>query len=388
MRISNKVQPWIHWICCDNLAYLKVPDKTRGDDEHMLRFRKPLLYFSILLATAGFFGYWLIDSNPVQEKREHGLLDSERTGTNHYLSQTQPARVVKSGTQPAPGDDDYARMEDGGEVYFQNQNVAVWGTVATDLGEVVAGETVAFYSESINERFATISGSNGEFLITDIKAANDYRVTVSPRGMYKRYSKSPIDLSFNQGVHNIVLETLPVGVLRGKVVDFFDRPVPNFELSIRTEEKDSWAINAMTDESGTFSVTDFPKGGFQVTSGSMQSFHANGLYFDPEDIDPVTINVDIGHYSLSGYIYDESGKTIDGAHVVVVWTAENDGVTSESKRQAVTDTSGAFRFSGLGPGDHELIVFAWGEGAFRQMLRQTVNMGIDSGQINVVLTAN
>ena len=347
--------------------------------------RKPLFIFLLLVATVGFFGHWFIDSNPAQEKREHGLLDSERTETNQYLSQTQPTGVVKPGAQQAPDDDDYVRIEEGGEGYFQNQNVVVWGTIETDLGEVVAGETVAFYSESLNERFATISGSNGEFVITDIKAATDYRVTVSPRGMYKRYTKSPIDLSFNQVVHNIVLETLPVGVLNGRVVDFFDRPVPNFELSIHTEEKDSWSIDVITDESGAFSVIDFPKGGFQVFSGSMQSFTATGLYFDPDEIDPVTLNVDVGPYSLSGHIYDESGKKIDGANVVVVWTAENDGVTSESTRQSVTDTSGAYQFFGLGPGDHELIVFAWGEGAFKRMVRQTVNLGVDSGQVNVVL---
>ena len=347
--------------------------------------RKPLFIFLLLVATVGFFGHWFIDLNPEQEKREHGFLDSERIGTNHPFSQTQSAGVVKPGAQSAPDDDGYLRMEDEGEVNFQNQNVIVWGTIETDLGEVVAGETVAFYSESLNERFATISGSNGEFVITDIKAATDYRVTVSPRGMYKRYTKSPIDLSFNQVIHNIVLETLPVGVLSGRVVDFFDRPVPNFELSVRTVEKDDWSIDTMTDESGAFNVTDFPKGGFEVSSGLMQSFNATGFYFDPDDIDPVTLKVDVGRYSLSGHIYDESGKTIDGANVVVVWTAEHDGVTSESTRQSITDTSGAFRFFGLGPGDHELIVFAWGEGAFKQMVRQTINLGVDSGQVNVVL---
>ena len=347
--------------------------------------RKPLFIFLLLVATVGFLGYWFIDSNPEQEKREHGFVDPERIGTNHPLSQTQPAGVVKPGPQPTPDDDEHVRLEERKEVNFQNQNVIVWGTVETDLGEVVAGETVAFYSESLNERFATISGSNGEFVITDIKAATDYLVTVSPRDMYKRYTKSPIDLTFNQVVHNIVLETLPVGVLSGRVVDFFDRPVPNFELTIRTDEKDGWLIDAMTDESGAFSVTDFPKGGFQVSSGSMQSFNATGFYFDPDDIDPVTLKVDVGTYSLSGHIYDDSGKTIDGANVVVVWTAEDDGVTSESTRQATTDTRGAFRFFGLGPGHHELIVFAWGEGAFKQMVRQTVNLGVDLGQVNVVL---
>ena len=44
--------------------------------------------------------------------------------------------------------------------------------------------------------------------------------------------------------------------------------------------------------------------------------------FDPDGIDPVTINVDIDPYSLSRYICDESGETIDGPNVVVVWTAE------------------------------------------------------------------
>ena len=107
--------------------------------------------------------------------------------------------------------------------------------------------------------------------------------------------------------------------------------------------------------------------------------------FDPDGIDPVTINVDIDPYSLSRYICDESGETIDGPNVVVVWTAENDGVTSGSTRQAITETRGAFRFFGLGPGDRELIVFAWGEGAFKQTVKQNVNLGVDSVQLNVVL---
>ena len=58
--------------------------------------RKPLLYFSIVVATVGFFGHWFIDSNPEQEKREQGLVDSERTGTNYSLSQTHPTGAKPS----------------------------------------------------------------------------------------------------------------------------------------------------------------------------------------------------------------------------------------------------------------------------------------------------
>ncbi|MCZ6883541.1 MAG: hypothetical protein O7F15_11150, partial [Gammaproteobacteria bacterium] len=65
---------------------------------------------------------------------------------------------------------------------------------------------------------------------------------------------------------------------------------------------------------------------------------------------------------------------------------END-VRIRSTRQVSADASGEFRFTGLGPGDHELVVSAWrGDAAgetIKQTVRQTVNVGIDPGELNI-----
>ena len=331
----------------------------------------------------GFFGHQFLESNPKQKIHAYRLLGSARTEVDKPNSRALMTNVQNREVQSTSSHD--LVIEDKQEVDSSTRNVVVLGTVETNFGEIVAGETVVLYSESLNERYSTRSGDHGELVFTDVRPATDYRVTVSSLGMYKPYTQSPVDLSFNHASHNIVLETLPVGTLTGTVVDSYDRPVTGLELSIRPVEKDSWSVNVATDTSGAFSVAGFPKGEFQVSSGAQQFFKATGLTFDPADGWPVNLTVDLGPYSLGGHIYDESGQTFDGAHVVVIWTVQHEGITSRSTRQVTADITGAFLFTGLGPGDHELIVSAWDGGAFKQTARQTVNLGVDPGELTIML---
>ncbi len=65
--------------------------------------------------------------------------------------------------------------------------------------------------------------------------------------MFIHYTKSPIKLMCDREVHNIVLETIPLGILTGRIVDPYDRPVTGIELFIQTAEIDFLSANVITD---------------------------------------------------------------------------------------------------------------------------------------------
>ncbi len=99
---------------------------------------------------------------------------------------------------------------------------------------------------------------------------------------------------------------------------------------------------------------------------------------------PVTLTIDLGPYNLGGHIYDESGQTFDGADVYLNWVLHESGVRIRSTRKVNADANGEFRFTGLGPGEHELIVSASRGDTFKQTVKQTVNLGVDSGELIIV----
>jgi hypothetical protein len=265
-----------------------------------------------------------------------------------------------------------------------SENITVSGWVGTEFGEYFAGEKVVLYSPSQKTHYSIITGISGEFNFNDLKPGWDYVLKVSPRGMFKRYTKSQIKLSADQEVHNIILEPIPLGNLTGKIVDPYDRPVTDIELFLQTLEKDSWNTKVKTDANGSFSVAEFPVGRFLAVITGQHTSRASGLKFDPDAGVAVVLTVDLGPYNLGGGIYDESGQILDGADVFLNWVLNDNGVIIHSTRKVSADASGKFRFTGLGPGNHELVVSAWRGSRFKQTVKQTVNVGVDSGELIIV----
>ena len=188
-----------------------------------------------------------------------------------------------------------------------------------------------------------------------------------------------------QEAHNIILESIPRGILIGRIVDPYEGPVSDIELSVTTVEKDSWTTNVITDANGTFRVNEFPIGRFKVAIKGPQTLWADGLKFDPDTGVPVILTFDLGSYNLVGRIYDESSQTFDGADVFLNWALHENGVRIRSTRKVGANASGEFRFTGLGPGNHELVVTAWRGDTFKQTVKRTVNVGVDSGELIIVL---
>jgi hypothetical protein len=351
----------------------------------MTRYRK-LLVVSLIGLTAivmVLYSYPLVDWYPKQNQTVSIVSISERGDENQSSSRNIPLSNGNQEVQPTvEGQVITEKLQD---ITTPIENITLSGWVGTEFREYIAGETVVLYSPSQQTYYSIDTGFSGEFSFIDIKPGWDYVLKVSPQGMFKRYTKSYIKLKSEQEVHNIILESIPRGILIGRIVDPYEGPVSDIELSLTTVEKDSWTTNVITDANGTFSVNEFPIGRFKVAIKGQQSLWADGLQFDPDTGVPVILTIDLGSYNLVGRIYDESGQTFDGADVFLNWALHENGVSIRSTRKVSANTSGEFRFTGLGPGNHELVVTAWGGDTFKQTVKLTVNVGVDSGELIIVL---
>jgi hypothetical protein len=351
----------------------------------MANNRKPLIVPSIGLAAIviAFYSQPLDDWYPKQNQSVSAVSDSERKADNQSSSQNISPVIGEQDVQLKVEDQVVAEMLR--DTTTTSKNITLSGWVGTEFGESLAGETVTLYSPSQKARYSIVTGNSGEFKITGIKPGWDYFLKLYPQGMYKSYTKSHIELRSDQEVHDIILESIPTGVLIGRIVDSYERPVADIELFVTTVEKDYWTTNVKADANGNFRVTEFPKGKFRVLIKTQQIVRASGLEFDPDTGVPIILTVDLGPYNIGGGIYDESGQAFDGADVYLNWALHENGVRILSTRKVNVNTSGKFRFNGLGPGNHELVVKAWKGNTFKQTVKQTVNVGVDPGELIMVL---
>jgi hypothetical protein len=351
----------------------------------MTRYRKLLIVslVGLIAIVMALFSHLLFDWNPKQNQPVSAVPMSERGYENQSSSQIN---------SPGNGHQEVQPMIDGQVITEKSQklttaieSITLSGWVRTEFGEYIADETIVLYSPSQKARYSIVTNISGEFEFVDIKPGWDYILKVSPQGMFKRYTKSQIKLRSDQEEHNIILEPIPRGILIGRIVDPYDRPISNIELSVTTIEKDYWTAKVITDANGTFSVAEFPIGRFKVAIKGQQTLRAAGLKFDPDTGVPVILTIDLGPYNLVGRIYDESGQTFDGANVFLNWALHENGVRVRSTRKVSANASGEFRFTGLGPGNHMLVVTAWRGDTFKKTVKRTVNVGADSGELIIVL---
>jgi hypothetical protein len=357
----------------------------------MARYRKLSIVSLVGLASIviALYSHQLVDSNPEQNQ------------TAHAVSGSKPADKIQAGSQIIPPGKDSQEVlsaieaplitEDLQDLTTESESITLSGWVGTEFGGNIAGETVVLYSGHLSVSYSMITGISGEFIFTDLKPSYDYVLKVSPQGMFKRYTKYPLKLRSDQEVFNIVLESIPLGTLTGRIADPYGRTVTGIELFIKSLEIDSWSTKVITDTNGSFSVAEFPKGRFQMSTRGQQSLTATGFRFDPATAtgEVVNLTIDVGPYHLSGRIYDESGHSIDGAYVFLNWTLMENGISIRSIRQVSADANGEFLFTELGPGDHELVVSAWRDNTVGQIIkrtiRQTVNVSVDPQELIIYI---
>ncbi len=376
---------WLH----PDFIRVKIIKKILGYNVSMARNRKLSIVSLVGLAAIAMalYSHQLVDSNPEQNQPVQAV------------SGSKPADKIQAGNQIIPPGKDSQEVisaieaplitEDLQDLTTESESITLSGWVGTEFGENIAGETVVLYSGHLMVDYAMITGISGEFIFTDLKPSYDYALKVSPQGMFKRYTKFPLKLRSDREVFNILLESIPLGILTGRIADPYGRTVTGIELFIKSLEIDSWSTKVITDTNGSFSVAELPKGRFQLSTRGQQSLTATGFRFDPATSEVVNLTIDVGPYHLSGHIYDESGHRIDGADVFLNWTLQENDIRIRSIRQVSADANGEFLFTELGPGDHELVVSAWRDNTVGQIIkrttRQTVNVSVDPQELIIFI---
>ena len=367
------------------LRHIKTAGVVTRYNLLMGRFRKFFLVclVGIVVIVLVFFNHPLVDRYSEPNQLGSEFFETERLDANQIGSQdVQSGNDEQDAPQPT---ESQATTELLREIVTTSDHVTLSGWVGTEFGEIVGGETVVLHSPSQKTHYSMDTSASGEYKITDIKPGWDYILKVTPRGQFNSYTKTQLKLSADQEVQNIILEPISLGTLTGRIVDPYDRPVTGLELFVTTVEKEYMTTNVVTDTNGDFSVAEFPKGKFQVATRGQHTIKATGLIFDPGTNVPFILTIDHGPYNLRGDVFDESGQTFDGTDVILIRAIHKNGISMRSTRKVSTDARGEFRFNGLGPGKHELVVSAWRRDTFKKTIRKTVNVGVDSGELIVLV---
>ncbi|MFT5221247.1 MAG: hypothetical protein ACI9LO_003023 [Planctomycetota bacterium] len=245
----------------------------------MLRYRVLLKVSLTALAALALvlFSQQLVDWYPEQSRWVSGFFEGKVIQLPPSTASAPPIDNIPA----MPAWVDAQPAADSLSAAFYAGPVSLSGWVATEYGEVVAGETVVLHSPSQTMHYSTSTGSSGEFTFSNIKPGLDYVLKISPHGMYKRFSVSLLQILSDREAPAIALEAIPVGILVGSIIDPYNRPLGGVELYLRTLEKDLWAVTTVSDDNGGFVIENFAAGAYQLVIKSGQSLKVTGLEFDP-----------------------------------------------------------------------------------------------------------
>ena len=214
-------------------------------------------------------------------------------------------------------------------------------------------------SSEHNNHYNTSTDAGGYFTLSNVVIGH-YEITVVPRGHYKDYTESAIEVTTNGLELLIELEPLQSGRLRGQMVDSQGRAVPNFSLwltSLSARGRGARPLNG--DAQGNFELESIPIGELRIATHSAPRIHLSGVTMSDDDT-PIHLTLDVGDHVLRGSVVNPYSKGVPGAHVSLIWSHQDNGVTSHAVRNTTSDASGVFRFSQLGPGVHILNISASG----------------------------
>jgi hypothetical protein len=236
----------------------------------------------------------------------------------------------------------------------------VAGSVRNSAGLPVTGEVVQLYSPSFRRRYHAATDRAGKFSIGDVETAQDYQLSIHPRGGYHDYDQRNLRVTAAGLRLDLVLEGLSVGRVAGQMVDVDGNPIPRFSLQLRSGTATSQWFHVTGDSQGYFVVDDVPAGALNLRTASSPLFTVRGIDLPGGGDAQLPLVLDWGAHDIYGWVVDSSGLPVPMSKVTVSWVYQDNGVRSLSSRRTVTDSQGYFRVDQLGPGQHTVHVHAPG----------------------------
>ena len=184
------------------------------------------------------------------------------------------------------------------------QTAAVQGHLLDERYEPVAGEHVYLYSPRLRTHYQAVSSPDGTVVFPAVAARPDYPVRVSPHGPCKGYTKAALDLSADTSGLEIVLETLALGKLSGRMVDVTGAPVAGFSLRLISADAPARWREVRGDAEGYFQVDEVPEGEPDLQTASAPKLRIAGVWVDAQAEADVDLVLDWGTAALDGRVVD------------------------------------------------------------------------------------
>jgi hypothetical protein len=239
--------------------------------------------------------------------------------------------------------------------------VTVGGTVTSTTGEPIAGERVGLVSgESARASYAP-TDDRGQFKLRDVPSGGDYAVTVRPQGPYQDFARRGLRVTEN-GLDDlrIALQPLEQGSISGMIIDAEGKPIPGFNLTVRSSSAAHHTRPITADAQGRFFVDDVPAGNLVFQSRGYPSLTVLGVRLDAGMEQEVELVLDWGTHQVTGQIVDAQGIPVSAGQIWLSMDHRANGIHSRSTRMTTADASGFFTFTGIGPGLHQVRVDAPG----------------------------
>jgi len=233
------------------------------------------------------------------------------------------------------------------------------GLVRTERGDLIGGASVTL-SQRRGERYQAESGPDGKFAIPGVQIGEGYFLRVIPPVPFSEYSRREVRVSEEGVTLEVVLDTPPTVLLRGRMLDPEGNAIPGLRLWIGRGAGVRGAVAVIGDEGGYFTLNQAPVGPVTFDSHGSPRLRVTGVNLPDSGGADVRLVFDSGDYQLAGRVLDDRGEPVAGADVVLTWSRDEAGIHSTSNRELRSGDDGRFRFLQLGPGRHTLEVTARG----------------------------
>jgi hypothetical protein len=236
----------------------------------------------------------------------------------------------------------------------------VVGTLRTPDGTPVPGEAVELESWALEASYYGTSDARGRFSVPNVALGSDYEVRVLSEGRYRSYAQRGLAVTAEGLTLDLVLEPLAGARLAGRMVDADGGPIPHRSLLLQGSHSPGLVLGVTGDDRGQFAMENAPTGQLTFSTQTVPRIKVRGPLLAPASEADVLLVLDEGSHELGGQVVGDHGIPVAGAQLKLSWSYKQGGSVSSSARTGVTDPSGSFRFTDLGPGPHRLAVRADG----------------------------
>jgi len=244
------------------------------------------------------------------------------------------------------------------QVMRQFGQLSVSGQVLDSQSNPVEGALVQLTSREVDFHNSTLSGEDGQFVLTGLPPASDYDVKASSSAEYGVWRREGVEIVSSVNLP-ITLPTVGSGRIVGSIVDLNGTPLTDLSLYAVQSDVGGGVVSLRSDDSGYFQIDSFPSDNLSFVSQTEPSIQISGARVSDDAEVQLTLVVNVGVHEFYGRVVTVGAETpVVGAVVTMTWQETFGALQSRVTHTERSDAQGYFRFSRLGEGNWTLTISA------------------------------